>query len=291
MLRSMTGYGRAQSADENISVLVEIKSVNHRYFEFSARVPRLYGFLEDKLKGYVQSRVSRGKIDMGVYIETLAAKNAAVHLDMALAQAYIAALTPLTEVPELKNDVSVMSVARLPDVMNVTHDELDEEAVWATVQVAAAEAVDKFIAAREREGERLRADILAKAESILRRVETIEARSPQTVDEYRQRMLNHMYAVLGESPDEQRVLTEAAIYADKVAVDEETVRLRSHFQQLQEILSTDEAVGRRLDFLVQEMNRETNTIGSKAQDVEIVRAVLDIKSDIEKIREQIQNVE
>lgn len=291
MLRSMTGYGRAQSADENISVLVEIKSVNHRYFEFSARVPRLNGFLEDKLKGYVQSRVSRGKIDMGVYIETLAAKNAAVHLDMALAQAYIAALTPLTEVPELKNDVSVMSVARLPDVMNVTHDELDEEAVWATVQVAAAEAVDKFIAAREREGERLRADILAKAESILRRVETIEARSPQTVDEYRQRMLNHMYAVLGESPDEQRVLTEAAIYADKVAVDEETVRLRSHFQQLQEILSTDEAVGRRLDFLVQEMNRETNTIGSKAQDVEIVRAVLDIKSDIEKIREQIQNVE
>lgn len=291
MLRSMTGYGRAQSADENISVLVEIKSVNHRYFEFSARVPRLYGFLEDKLKGYVQSRVSRGKIDMGVYIETLAAKNASVHLDMALAQAYIAALTPLAEVPELKNDVSVMSVARLPDVMNVTHDELDEEAVWATVQVAAAEAVDKFIAAREREGERLRADILAKAESILRRVETIEARSPQTVDEYRQRMLNHMYAVLGESPDEQRVLTEAAIYADKVAVDEETVRLRSHFQQLQEILSTDEAVGRRLDFLVQEMNRETNTIGSKAQDVEIVRAVLDIKSDIEKIREQIQNIE
>lgn len=291
MLRSMTGYGRAQSADENISVLVEIKSVNHRYFEFSARVPRLYGFLEDKLKGYVQSRVSRGKIDVGVYIETLAAKNAAVHLDMALAQAYIAALTPLTEVPELKNDVSVMSVARLPDVMNVTHDELDEEAVWATVQVAAAEAVDKFIAAREQEGERLCADILAKAESILRRVETIEARSPQTVAEYRQRMLDHMYAVLGESPDEQRVLTEAAIYADKVAVDEETVRLRSHFQQLQEILSTDEAVGRRLDFLVQEMNRETNTIGSKAQDVEIVRAVLDIKSDIEKIREQIQNVE
>lgn len=291
MLRSMTGYGRAQSADENISVLVEIKSVNHRYFEFSARVPRLYGFLEDKLKGYVQSRVSRGKIDMGVYIETLAAKNAAVHLDMALAQAYITALTPLTEVPELKNDVSVMSVARLPDVMNVTHDELDEEAVWATVQVAAAEAVDKFIAAREQEGERLRADILAKAESILRRVETIEARSPQTVAEYRQRMLDHMHAVLGESPDEQRVLTEAAIYADKVAVDEETVRLRSHFQQLQEILSTDEAVGRRLDFLVQEMNRETNTIGSKAQDVEIVRAVLDIKSDIEKIREQIQNVE
>ncbi|MFR8011286.1 MAG: YicC/YloC family endoribonuclease [Clostridia bacterium] len=291
MLRSMTGYGRAQSADENISVLVEIKSVNHRYFEFSARVPRLYGFLEDKLKGYVQSRVARGKIDMGVYIETLAAKNASVHLDMALAQAYIAALTPLTEVPELKNDVSVMSVARLPDVMNVTHDELDEEAVWETVQVAAAEAVDRFIAAREQEGERLRADILAKAESILRRVETIEARSPQTVAEYRQRMLDHMYAVLGESPDEQRVLTEAAIYADKVAVDEETVRLRSHFQQLQEILSTDEAVGRRLDFLVQEMNRETNTIGSKAQDVEIVRAVLDIKSDIEKIREQIQNVE
>lgn len=291
MLRSMTGYGRAQSADENISVLVEIKSVNHRYFEFSARVPRLYGFLEDKLKSYVQSRVARGKIDMGVYIETLAVKNASVHLDMALAQAYIAALAPLTEVQDLKNDLSVMSVARLPDVMNVTHDELDEEAVWATVRAAAAEAVDKFIAAREQEGERLRADILEKAESILRRVETIEARSPQTVAEYRQRMLDHMHAVLGESPDEQRVLTEAAIYADKVAVDEETVRLRSHFQQLRDILSADEAVGRRLDFLVQEMNRETNTIGSKAQDVEIVRAVLDIKSDIEKIREQVQNVE
>lgn len=291
MLRSMTGYGRAQSADENISVIVEIKSVNHRYFEFSARVPRLYGFLEDKLKSYVQSRVARGKIDVGVYIETLAVKNASVHMDMALAQAYIDALLPLTEVQDLKNDLSVMSVARLPDVLNVTHDELDEEAVWATVQTAAAEAVDKFIAAREQEGERLRWDILGKAEAILKRVEKIEARSPQTVVEYRQRMLDHMHAVLGESPDEQRVLTEAAIYADKVAVDEETVRLRSHFQQLQEILASDEAVGRRLDFLVQEMNRETNTIGSKAQDVEIVRAVLDIKADIEKIREQVQNVE
>ena len=291
MLRSMTGYGRAQSADENISVIVEIKSVNHRYFEFSARVPRLYGFLEDKLKSYVQSRVARGKIDVGVYIETLAVKNASVHMDMALAQAYIDALLPLTEVQDLKNDLSVMSVARLPDVLNVTHDELDEEAVWATVQTAAAEAVDKFIAAREQEGERLRRDILGKAEAILKRVEKIEARSPQTVVEYRQRMLDHMHAVLGESPNEQRVLTEAAIYADKVAVDEETVRLRSHFQQLQEILASDEAVGRRLDFLVQEMNRETNTIGSKAQDVEIVRAVLDIKADIEKIREQVQNVE
>lgn len=291
MLRSMTGYGRAQSADENISVIVEIKSVNHRYFEFSARVPRLYGFLEDKLKSYVQSRVARGKIDVGVYIETLAVKNASVHMDMALAQAYIDALLPLTEVQDLKNDLSVMSVARLPDVLNVTHDELDEEAVWATVQTAAAEAVDKFIAAREQEGERLRRDILGKAEAILKRVEKIEARSPQTVVEYRQRMLDHMHAVLGESPDEQRVLTEAAIYADKVAVDEETVRLRSHFQQLQQILASDEAVGRRLDFLVQEMNRETNTIGSKAQDVEIVRAVLDIKADIEKIREQVQNVE
>lgn len=291
MLRSMTGYGRAQSADENISVLVEIKSVNHRYFEFSARVPRLYGFLEDKLKSYLQSRVARGKIDVGVYIETLAVKNASVHLDMSLAQAYIDALLPLTEIQDLKNDLSVMSVARLPDVLNVTHDELDEEVVWATVKTAAVEAVDKFIAAREQEGERLRNDILAKAEAILRRVETIEARSPQTVVEYRQRMLDHMHAVLGESPDEQRVLTEAAIYADKVAVDEETVRLRSHFQQLKEILASDEAVGRRLDFLVQEMNRETNTIGSKAQDVEIVRAVLDIKSDIEKIREQIQNIE
>lgn len=291
MLRSMTGYGRAQSADENISVLVEIKSVNHRYFEFSARVPRLYGFLEDKLKSYVQSRVARGKIDMGVYIETLAVKNASVHLDLALAQSYIDALAPLTEAQDLKNDLSVMSIARLPDVLNVTHDELDEEAVWTTVRSAAKEAVDKFIAAREQEGGRLCADILGKAEAILKRVQMIEERSPQTVVEYRRRMLDHMHAVLGESPDEQRVLTEAAIYADKVAVDEETVRLRSHFQQLKEILASDEAVGRRLDFLVQEMNRETNTIGSKAQDVEIVRAVLDIKSDIEKIREQIQNVE
>ena len=291
MLRSMTGYGRAQSGDENISVLVEIKSVNHRYFEFSARVPRMYGFLEDKLKSYVQSRVSRGKIDAAVYIETLSAKNAAVHLDMTLAQAYLEALAPLSEIPELKNDMSVMSIARLPDVLNVTHEELDEEAVWRTVETAAAEAVGKFIAARETEGRRLEKDIREKADAILSRVAMIEERSPQTVEAYRKRMLEHMYAVLGNSPDEQRVLTEAAIYADKVAVDEETVRLRSHFQQLQEILTSREAVGRRLDFLVQEMNREANTIGSKAQDVEIVRAVLDIKADIEKIREQVQNVE
>ena len=291
MLRSMTGYGRAQSADENISVLVEIKSVNHRYFEFTARVPRMYGFLEDRLKGYLQSRVARGKMDVGVYIETLAAKNAAVHIDLSLAQAYIEALAPLMQSPELKNDVSVMSVARLPDVLNVTHDELDEESVWATVRKAAEEAADKLISAREQEGERLKRDILAKADAIMRKVDVIERRSPQTVREYRERMLEHMRSVLGESPDEQRVLTEAAIYADKVAVDEETVRLRSHFQQLHDILSLDEAVGRRLDFLVQEMNRETNTIGSKAQDVEIVRAVLDIKADIEKIREQVQNIE
>ncbi len=291
MLRSMTGYGRAQSGDENISVLVEIKSVNHRYFEFSARVPRMYGFLEDKLKSYVQSRVSRGKIDAAVYIETLSAKNAAVHLDMTLAQAYLETLAPLSEIPELKNDMSVMSIARLPDVLNVTHEELDEEAVWRTVETAASEAVGKFIDARETEGRRLEKDIREKADAILSRVAMIEERSPQTVEAYRKRMLEHMYAVLGNSPDEQRVLTEAAIYADKVAVDEETVRLRSHFQQLQEILTSREAVGRRLDFLVQEMNREANTIGSKAQDVEIVRAVLDIKADIEKIREQVQNVE
>lgn len=291
MLRSMTGYGRAQSADENISVLVEIKSVNHRYFEFSARVPRMYGFLEDKLKSYVQSRVARGKIDAAVYIETLAAKNAAVHVDMALAQAYIEALTPLAESQGLKNDLSVMSIARLPDVLNVTHEELDEDAVWHTVEAAASEAVDKFIAAREQEGERLRLDIQGKAEAILRRVAMIEERSPQTVEEYRRRMREHMRAVLGDSPDEQRILTEAAIYADKVAVDEETVRLRSHFQQLQEILASDEAVGRRLDFLVQEMNREANTIGSKAVDSQIAYMVVDIKAEIEKIREQIQNIE
>lgn len=291
MLRSMTGYGRAQASDENISVLVEVKSVNHRYFEFAARVPRMYGFLEDKLKSYMQSRVARGKIDVIVYVETLAVKNAAVHIDLALAQSYLEALAPLARLPELKDDRSVMSVARLPDVMNVTHDELDEEAVWATVRRAAQAAADQFVAAREQEGERLKADILSKADAIMERVCMIEERSPETVREYRERMLDHMRSVLGESPDEQRILTEAAIYADKVAVDEETVRLRSHFQQLHDILATEGAVGRRLDFLIQEMNREANTIGSKAQDVEIVRAVLDIKADIEKIREQVQNVE
>lgn len=291
MLKSMTGFGRAQASAGGIAVTVEIKSVNHRYFECNVRAPRMYGFLEDRLKALMKTGIARGKVDCSVQIDLTDGETTRVQVDGALAQSYMQALQELKGMG-LRDDISVMSVSRLPDVLTITREELDDEALWALVQPAARQALDQMIAVRAGEGARMQRDMMEKSEQILALVRQIEQRSPQTVEEYRGRLLERMRQVLEETAvDEQRILMEAAVYADKTAVDEETVRLRSHFEQLQEILQADEAVGRRLDFLVQEMNREANTIGSKAQDVEITRAVLDIKTAIEKIREQVQNVE
>ncbi len=292
MVRSMTGYGRCGETVGGYHITVELRSVNHRYFEYSSRLPRAYGFLDDKLKTFFQSRVARGKLDVGVWIEAEEAAADTVEVRYGTAEAYLRALYELRDRYQLRDDISVMALAREPEVLAVSAAETDEEALWQAVQTVAAEALDRFVRMRETEGERLREDVLLRRETILRDVARIEERSPQTVREHMQKVEARMRELLdGAAVDEQRLLTEAAIYADRIAVAEETVRLRSHLDQLQTMLDGDEAVGRKLDFLVQEINREANTIGSKCQDAELARTVVNMKAEIEKIREQIQNLE
>ncbi len=292
MIKSMTGYGRAAETIAGMAVTVEIKSVNHRYFEFSSRTPRAYGFLDEKLKSFIQSAVSRGKVECSVQIESLKEAEVQVHLNASLAQGYLQAFSELGVRFGLENDVRVSTLSRFSDIFSIHKTEADEEKIWDAVRTVTAQALERFIAMRAREGERLRADVLSRADAILDHVAFIESRSPETVREYNEKLLSRMQTVLESTQiDEQRILLEAAIYADKVAVAEETVRLRSHIDQLREFFNSEEAVGRKLDFLVQEINREANTIGSKAQDVEIARRVIDVKAEVEKIREQIQNIE
>lgn len=292
MIRSMTGFGRAQETVDGITATVEIKSVNHRYFDFSCRVPRNYGFLEEKLKSYIQSRVTRGKIECYVQIEAQEAEECIVKVNHSLAKGYIDALNEIGKEYSLENDVTVSSVARNHDIFSVHKSEADEELIWKAVNTVASSAVDSFVNMREKEGQKLKNDILSRCDTILDNVSFIEKRSPETVVEYNNKLLERMKNVLADvQVDEQRLLTEAAIYADKIAVAEETVRLRSHIDQMHEFMKSDIAIGRKMDFLVQEFNREANTIGSKAQDVEIARKVIDIKAEVEKIREQVQNIE
>ena len=292
MVRSMTGYGRGQEVLSGLSVTVEIKSVNHRFFEYSCRLPRIYGFIDDKLKNYLQQRISRGKVDVFVQIEALESAGSEVLVNEGLAENYLTALRDMAQKFDLREDVSVTTLSRYPDVLTVHQVAVDEDTVWNAVQKVTDCALDQFVAMREREGERLREDVLTRGQTILSAVSVIEERSPQTVREHMEKVEARMRELLdGAAVDEARLLTEAAIYADKIAVAEETVRLRSHIDQLGVLLSGDEAVGRKLDFLVQEINRETNTIGSKSQNSSIAHIVVDMKAEIEKIREQIQNIE
>ena len=292
MIRSMTGYGRYQDTVDGMDITVEIKAVNHRYYEYSSRLPRAYGFLDDKLKAYLQGSISRGKVDVYVFIDTADAPGSRVTVNHSLVQGYLKALGEIAETYGLRNDVSVMSLARYPDLLTVHREAEDEEAVWAAVRTVADVALNRFLQMREKEGEKLQEDILSRTAAILEAVGQVEERSPQTVREHMDKVQARMRELLGTATvDEQRLLTEAALFADKIAVAEETVRLRSHISQLEHMLAGNEAVGRKLDFLVQEINREANTIGSKAQDVQLARVVVDIKAEIEKIREQIQNIE
>lgn len=292
MLKSMTGFGRAQKEIDGYVITVELKSVNHRYFEFSSRVPRQYGFLDEKLKSYINGKVSRGKIECYVTIEALNTDTADVVVNHTLATAYVNALKEIAETYELKDDFGASTISRFPEVLIVRKSDEDEEKLWGYVQEVCSEAIDKFVAMREVEGSKMKDDIYSRGQFILDCVSYIEERSPQTVKEYNDKLVERVHELLGDvSLDESRILQEVAIYADKVAVAEETVRLRSHIGQLNTFISSDEPVGRKMDFLVQEINRETNTIGSKANDVDIARKVVDIKAEVEKIREQIQNIE
>lgn len=292
MIRSMTGFGRAERVTEGMAVTVEIRSVNHRYFEFSSRTPRAYGYLDEKLKNYLQSCISRGKVDVNLWIETVDRPGSEVLINHSLAESYVKALKELAERYDLRDDVTAGSLARYPDILTVHHEPEDEELVWNIVRSVTDEALAAFVAMREREGAKLREDVLSRAETILENVTFIEERSPKTVKEHMDKVEARMRELLnGAAVDEQRLLTEAAVYADKIAVAEETVRLRSHFEQLVQLMNSSDSIGRKLDFLVQEINRETNTIGSKSGDLSITRKVVDIKAEIEKIREQIQNIE
>lgn len=294
MIKSVTGFGRCRTVLHGREISVEIKSVNHRFFEFSCRTPKGYGFLDDKLKALVNSRVSRGKIDMFVTVGTAEDTPAEVKINHSLVSGYINAMKEISETYGIENDVTVTAISRFPDVYTVSKAPENEEEITADVLEAANTAIDGFIAMREAEGEKMKADILGRAEVILATVDEIDERSPQTVKEYEERLLDRINRTLQDyniNIDEQRVLTEVAVFADKVAVAEETVRLRSHFAQLSKIMESQTPIGREIDFIIQEMNREANTIGSKVQDAEIAHKVVKIKSEIEKMREQIQNIE
>ena len=294
MVKSMTGFGRCETEINGRAITVEIKSVNHRYFEFSCRITRGYSFLEDKLKAFVNARVARGKIDMFVSIGAADDVPCEVVVNHSLVSGYLTAMKEIADTYGIENDATVVSVSRFPDVFTVNKAAVDEEQLTADVLSAAQTALDSFLLMRETEGEKMKADILGRAQTILDIVSEIEERSPQTVAEYENRLLDRIRQTLENLSvdiDEQRVLTEVAVFADKVAVAEETVRLRSHFDQLRVFLEKNEPVGRKIDFIIQEMNREANTIGSKVQDAVLAHKVVDIKSEIEKIREQVQNIE
>lgn len=292
MIKSMTGYGRAQQLADGMNITVEIKSVNHRYFEFTSKLPRSYGFLDEKLKSFFMGKLTRGKMECYVQIETVEEPDTIISVNHPLVQGYLEAYKELAETYGLENNIKVSDISRVSDIFSIRKQAADEDKIWAAVSAVAQEALNGFVAMREREGSRLKDDVLSRLATILENVEYIEERSPETVKEYNEKLLGRLKELLADTHiDEQRILTEAAIFADKIAVAEETVRLRSHISQLTSFLDSSEAVGKKMDFLVQELNREANTIGSKAQDVEIARRVVSIKAEIEKIREQIQNIE
>ena len=292
MIKSMTGYGSAKGTVEGIEVCVELKSVNNKFLDTSVRLPRSFLFAEETIKSAVMSHITRGKVDVFVTVDSSMADDMVVKVNEPLLKGYIDALRHIAEENDLPNDITAMSVSRFPDVLNVEKKELDAEAVAAGIRDIAEQALCDFDAMRIREGAKLKEDVLTKLETIEKLVTVIETESPKTVEEYREKLRQKLLEVLGTSGiDETRIVTEAAIFADKVAVDEETVRLRSHMAQLRTMLDGGSPIGRKIDFLLQEFNREANTIGSKCQNADIAHVVVDLKSEIEKIREQIQNIE
>ena len=292
MILSMTGYGRARQVLNGREITVELRGVNARFLEYSSRLPRAFAFLEDPLKKLVAARVSRGKVELSLTVQNTTAADTVVTVNWPLAKGYRDAMTALSEQLELKNDMSVSLIARMPDVLAQTAAPLDEEALWADVQAVAGQAVDAFLTMRAAEGEKLKADLLSHLDVVEQLVGGIEANTAGRVKAYSDKLYARLQELLADrSIDESRLVTEAAICADKTAIDEETVRLHSHIAQYRDILSGDGPVGRKLDFLTQELNREANTIGSKCQDVDITRLVVELKSEIEKLREQLQNLE
>ena len=292
MIRSMTGYGSAKGAVEGLQITVELKSVNNRYLDASVRLPRSFLFAEEAIKSAVQRHISRGKVDVFVSVDSTDAGDMSVKVNEALLRGYLEALQHISEEYGLPYDATALSVSRFPDVLCVEKKDLDAEAITAGILAVTEQALRDFDAMREREGAKLRDDVLTRLGTIEALVETVERESPKTAADYRARLEAKLMEVLGGAGiDENRILAEAAIFADRIAVDEETVRLRSHMSQLRTMVGGSSPTGRKIDFLIQEFNREANTIGSKCQSSDIAHTVVDLKSEIEKIREQIQNIE
>lgn len=290
MIRSMTGYGRARQIRSRREITIEVRAVNNRYLDCAVKMPHLYLFAEDALKKAVQKSVSRGKVDVFVTVDATAADAVKTKVNRELAAQYAAALRELSEI--VGADLTGQLLTRFPDALSVTKEEADLDAITGDLCAVLEEALSAFQSMRRAEGEKLAEDIAARLDTVERLTGEIERRSPETVREYREKLLRRMREVLQDaSIDEQRILAEAALYADKVAVDEETVRLRSHVSQLRGMLESDAPQGRRMDFLIQELNREANTIGSKCGDAAAARIVVELKAEIEKIREQAQNIE
>ena len=292
MIRSMTGYGRAVQTIDGREITVELRSVNNRYLDCTVKLPRMFSFAEDSVKNRVKAAVSRGKVDVYIGVNAAQAADVQVAVNRPVLESYLAALRQIESEYGVRDDVTVMSLARLPDVFSVEKTEEDEQKLTQDILSVAEEAIARYNTMRETEGAALEADLRGRAATILERVALVETRSPVTVAEYRERLRQKMQEVLQNTAiDEGRILQEAAIYADRIAVDEETVRLRSHLAQLGDMLTKGGAIGRKLDFLLQELNRETNTIGSKCNDLELSNIVVEIKAELEKIREQTQNIE
>ncbi len=292
MIKSMTGFGRERIVNESREITVEIKSVNHRYFDFNAKTPRAYGYLDEKLKELTKNTISRGKVEVSVSIINQEGVNADIEVNKELAKGYYDALESLKDVIPVKDDLSLSSFMKLPDIFTVVKKTDDEETIWNEVKSVAETALDRFVEMRIVEGEKMYNDISSRLDFLENAVAKIEEKAPESVKAYEERLYSKIKEVLEDKNiDEQRIVTEAAIFADKVAVDEETVRLRSHISQFRDLLKSEEPVGRKIDFLIQEMNREVNTTGSKVQNLEITKLVVDMKAEIEKIREQIQNIE
>ena len=292
MIKSMTGYGRAVETVNGREFTVELRSVNNRYLDCTVKMPRSLSFAEEAVMQAVKKAVSRGKVDVFISVKSENSDDTTITLNKAVLEGYLAAMRQMVSEFGVRDDISVSTVSRLPEVFSVEKPEVDEEQLQADLMGVVEKALEGYNAMRDTEGAALAADLRSRGETILSLVEKVEAGNGQTVVAYRARLYAKLQEVLANTTiDESRILTEAAIFADKVAVDEETVRLRSHLKQMNTMLDGGGAVGRKLDFLLQEMNREANTIGSKCTDVELARVVVDIKAELEKIREQTQNIE
>lgn len=292
MIKSMTGFGRGNAVLNGRDITVEIKAVNHRYYELTCKLPRSMNYCEERLKTLLNGRITRGKTELSVQIQSVGEVSEQIAVNKDIVRQYIEALRDIKDELGLLDDLTLSNVMRIPDAFTVVKAETDEEQLWEDLKTVTEQALSNFITMRENEGNRMKADLLSRLSAIEKWVDIVDERSPKIVEDYRKRLYDRMTEVLqGKEIDESRILLEAGIFADKTAVSEETVRLRSHIAQFREMLESGEPVGRKLDFLVQEMNRETNTIGSKVQDIEVTKIVVDQKSEIEKIREQIQNIE